>query len=110
MKNKEVKKIKVEFKDDELSLRCDAFGHYMTISYLIVDDELVDAWFSIQAIPRTLWDRVKLAWEALFSRKPFEINDMILASFDKTEKLKAMAQKIQDVVLAYEKKRGGEEK
>lgn len=110
MKNKETKKPKIEFKDDELSLRCDAGGHYMTVSYIIVDDELIDAWLSIQTMPRTVWDRVKLAWQALFSRKPFEINDMDIASSDKAEKLKAMIQKIQDVLRAYEERRGGERK
>ena len=95
----------VEFEDDQLILECDSGGHYMTVTYITVDDEYVDAWLAIKAMPRTYWQRIKLAWEALFSRKPFEVNEMSLAAFDKAEKLKEMAQKIQDVLRAFDEKR-----
>ena len=64
--------MQVDFKDDELTLECDLEGHYMTVTYMVVDGEKVDAWLSIKAEPRTLWQRIKLAWEALTSKEPFK--------------------------------------
>jgi len=96
---------KVEFPDDEIALECDMGGHYMTVTYINVNDKHIDAWLSIKAKPRTYWQRIKLAWEALFSKAPFEVNEMSLTAFDKAEKLKIMAQKIQDVCRTFEEKR-----
>ena len=76
----------------------------MTVTYMIVDEECIDAWLSIKARPRTFWERVKLAWEALTSKEPFEINDMSLNGFNKAEKLKDFCEKIIEVKKAYEKR------
>jgi len=98
--------MQLDFKDDELTLECDLGGHYMTVTYMLIDGEKVDAWLSIKAEPRTLWQRIKLAWEALTSKEPFEINDMYLNSFSKAEKLRDFCEKIIEVKKAYEKSLG----
>jgi len=95
----------INFKDDELCLECDGGGHYMTVTYCILDGEEIDAWISIKAQPRTLRERIKLAWEALFSREPFEVNDMSLSGFDKARKLRMFAQKIEKVLEEFERRR-----
>ena len=92
----------IEEKDDELTLECDAGGHYLTVTYLFVNDDMIDAWLSLKAQPRTLWERIKLAWEALFSKYPFEVNEISLAYFDKAHKLKVMAEKIEKICQKFE--------
>ena len=92
----------IEEKDDELTLECDAGGHYLTVTYLFVNDDMIDAWLSLKAQPRTLWQRIKLAWEALFSKYPFEVNEISLAHFDKAHKLKLMAEKLEKIYQKLE--------
>ena len=104
MRVKKTEEIQVDFKDDQLTLECDLGGHYMTVTYVVVDDEKIDAWLSIKAEPRTFWQRVKLAWEALTSKEPFEVNDMSLNGFGKAEKLRDFCNKIIEVREAYEKR------
>jgi len=94
----------IEEKEDQLCLECDAGGHYMTVTYFIWNGEEVDAWLSIKAQPRTLWERIKLAWEALFSKEPFEVNEISLREFDKAHKLKLFAEKIERIHREQRKK------
>ena len=104
MRVKKTKEMQVDLVDDQLTLECDLGGHYMTITYLVMYGKRVDAWLSIKAMPRTFWERIKLAWEALTSKKPFEVNDMCLNHFGKAEKLRDFCNKIIEVRDAYEKR------